>query len=546
MKKTSQWSLRVKIVFLGVFLPTVLVIVLFRMYTVESRTKTREAFVDKARAICLTAESTRQEMEQKWSMGLFSSEQLRNYGAAGQRDKVLAAVPVVTAWQAAMRKADEGSYTFKVPKHSPRNPKNEPDAIESRALEAFKTKGLKEYVENDESLNAVRYFRPVRLTETCLMCHGDPATSQSLWDNTEGLDPTGGRMENWKAGEVHGAFEVIQSLDSADEALAASVRQASLLVIGGLTLMALFFATLVLGIVSKSVIKPIRQIINQLTDGSGQLMGTADQVASSGLQLSEGATEQAASLEESSASLEELAAMTKSNADNISETSQAARKARESAETAHKSMNHMSETIAAIKQSSNQTASIMKTIDEIAFQTNLLALNAAVEAARAGEAGAGFAVVADEVRSLALRSAEAAKETTELIEQSQKNADQGVTAAEDVHTVLNGIVEGVNQVSNLSSQIADASAEQTEGVNQINVAVAEMDKVTQTNAAISEESAAAGEELSHQAHKLNDLVQELANIVGRGRAATPPIAETVKQHSTSRVPAVPADPTFDS
>lgn len=121
-----------------------------------------------------------------------------------------------------------------------------------------------------------------------------------------------------------------------------------------------------------------------------------------------------------------------------------------------------------------------------------------------------------------------------------------MTAAEDVHTVLNGIVEGVNQVSNLSSQIADASAEQTEGVNQINVAVAEMDKVTQTNAAISEESAAAGEELSHQAHKLNDLVQELANIVGRGRAATPPIAETVKQHSTSRVPAVPADPTFDS
>jgi len=543
MKKTSQWSLRVKIVFLGVFLPTVLVIVLFRMYTVESRTKTREAFVDKARAICLTAESTRQEMEQKWPMGLFSSKQLRTYGAAGQRDKVLAAVPVVTAWQAAMRKAEEGSYIFKVPKRSPRNPKNEPDAIESRALEAFKTKGLAEYVEIDETLNAVRYFRPVRLTETCLMCHGDPATSQSLWDNTDGLDPTGGRMENWKAGEVHGAFEVIQSLDSADEALAASVRQASLLVIGGgLTLMALFFATLVLGIVSKSVIKPIRQIINLLADGSGQLMGTADQVASSGLQLSEGATEQAASLEESSASLEELAAMTKSNADNISETSQAARKARESAETAHQSMNHMSETIAAIKQSSNQTASIMKTIDEIAFQTNLLALNAAVEAARAGEAGAGFAVVADEVRSLALRSAEAAKETTQLIEQSQNNADQGVAAAEDVHTVLNGIVEGVNQVSNLSSQIADASAEQTEGVNQINVAVAEMDKVTQTNAAISEESAAAGEELSHQAHKLNDLVQELANIVGRGRAVDSPKAGTVQRPSAGRVPAVPADP----
>jgi methyl-accepting chemotaxis protein len=453
-------------------------------------------------------------MEEKWSMGLFNVEMLNNYAIQGDRSKLLAAVPVVSAWNAAMRKAKEGGYTFKVPKFSPRNPKNQPDELEARSLKTMTEKDLDEYYEIDEATNSVRYFRAVRLSETCLLCHGDPANSQILWGNDQGMDPTGGKMENWKAGELHGAFEVIQSLDQADKQLQASVNKAIQIIIAGLLAMAVFFATLVLRIVSNSVIKPISKIIDDLAGGADNLLDAANQVSSASVELADGATRQAASLEETSASLEEMSSMTRLNAENVSQTSQMAESAKTSAGVAQQSMEKMILAIDSIKQSADQTATIMKTIDEIAFQTNLLALNAAVEAARAGEAGAGFAVVAEEVRSLAMRSAEAAKSTAVLIEQSRKNADNGVESAGEVKEILAKIVEGINKVSQLAKEIAVASDEHAQGVNQINLAVSEVDKVTQSNAATSEECASASEELSGQAKELNELIREMARIVG--------------------------------
>ncbi|MDF1615549.1 methyl-accepting chemotaxis protein [Desulfurivibrio dismutans] len=510
----QKWSLRGKIVLLGVVLPTILIIILFRLYLADSRENTLEAFTDKARAICLTAESTREEMEAKWRMGLFSVEQLREFAQRGEQDKILAAVPVVSAWNAAMRKADEGGYTFRVPKFQPRNPSNEPDPLEARALRTMAEQNLDEYYEIDESTNSVRYFRAVRLTETCLYCHGDPADSRRLWGNDRGVDPTGGRMEGWQVGELHGAFQVIQSLDEADLQLQQTVGKAAWIVAAGLVLMAIMFATLVLRVVSNSVINPISRIVEELSGNAGNLLDAATQVSSASHELADGASSQAASLEETSASLEEMSSMTRLNAENVKQTSQMAESARNSAETAQRSMEKMGEAIGNIKKSADETAVIMKTIDEIAFQTNLLALNAAVEAARAGEAGAGFAVVADEVRSLALRSGEAARNTEQLIEQSQKNADHGVESAAEVREILVQIVDGVNKVSQLAKEISVASDEQAQGVNQINQAVAQVDKVTQGNAAISEEAASSSEELSGQANELNRLIGELGIIVG--------------------------------
>jgi methyl-accepting chemotaxis protein len=518
----KQWSLRGKIVLVGVVLPTLLIVGLFRLYSGESREKTLTAYADKARAICLTAESTRDEMEKNWQMGLFTAERLRELADAGEKQKVLAMVPVFSAWNAAMRKAQEGGYTFKVPKHSPRNPKNEPDQLEAKALKLMDEQNLDEYYEIDPALNAVRYFRAVRLSETCLLCHGDPKNSQALWGNDNGIDPTGGPMENWKTGEMHGAFEVIQSLEQADKQLSASITKATYLVVIGLAIMAVLFATLVIRIVSNSVIKPVTRIIADLTRGADNLLDAANQVSSASHELADGATRQAASLEETSASLEEMSSMTKQNAENVSQTSLMAENARSSAEVAQQSMEKMTEAIGSIKKSADQTAVIMKTIDEIAFQTNLLALNAAVEAARAGEAGAGFAVVAEEVRSLALRSAEAAKNTAQLIEESQKNADNGVKSAAEVKEILTKIVDGVKKVSQLAREITVASDEQALGVNQINSAVADVDKVTQGNAAISEEAASASEELSGQARELSELVHSLAEIVGAQETSTPP------------------------
>jgi methyl-accepting chemotaxis protein len=183
-------------------------------------------------------------------------------------------------------------------------------------------------------------------------------------------------------------------------------------------------------------------------------------------------------------------------------------------------MVRMGGAIQKIKQSSDETAKIIKTIDEIAMQTNLLALNAAVEAARAGEAGRGFAVVAEEVRNLAQRSAEAAKNTAYLIEGSQKNADDGVNASTEVAKIIEQIIVSVQKVTQLIAEVSAASQEQSQGIEQVNTAVAQMDKVTQSNAANAEESASASEELSSQAQNLNAMVADLVNIVGTANAGS--------------------------
>jgi methyl-accepting chemotaxis protein len=281
-------------------------------------------------------------------------------------------------------------------------------------------------------------------------------------------------------------------------------------------------AALVLGVfltclIGSSIVGPLREIASTISHGVGETVAASDLVSASSQALAQGASEQAASLEESSAAIEELSGMTKRNADNAIEAKNSATKTRLSADEGAKQMKAMQDSITAISAASEDITKILKTIDEIAFQTNILALNAAVEAARAGEAGAGFAVVADEVRALAQRSAVAAKETADRIGDSVDKSRAGVVVSAEVAATFATIQKNILRFDALASEIAGASTEQSEGIEQISTAISQIDSVTQTNASAAEETASASEELNAQAKSLQRAVERVNVLVG-GRA----------------------------
>lgn len=248
------------------------------------------------------------------------------------------------------------------------------------------------------------------------------------------------------------------------------------------------------------------ELLSGIAVAAEQVSSGAKQVSDSSMSLSQGATEQASSIEQLNASLEEISSQTKLNAQNADEANKLAETARADAEQGNTRMQEMLKAMEEINESSSNISKIIKVIDDIAFQTNILALNAAVEAARAGQHGKGFAVVAEEVRNLAARSANAAKETTEMIEGSIKKAEYGTKIANETNVALNKIADSVAKAAVLVKDIAVASNEQASGIAQVNQGVMQVSKVVQTNSATSQESAAASEELSSQAAMLKETV----------------------------------------
>lgn len=290
----------------------------------------------------------------------------------------------------------------------------------------------------------------------------------------------------------------------------------------------------------RSIGRVLSTMAGTLGEGSSQVASASQQVSGSSQSLAQGASEQAAALEETTSALEEMSSMTKKNADTAQQAAALSAQTKVAADQSNDAMSKMSEAINEIQKSASETAKIIRVIDEIAFQTNLLALNAAVEAARAGEAGKGFAVVAEEVRNLAMRSAEAAKNTASLIEQSVNNAKNGVTINADVARSLAQITESSGKMNNLVGEIAAASREQAQGIGQVNTSVCQMDKVTQSSAANAEEGAAAAEELSAQAEQMAGVVRELLALVNGASqpvaAYSAPKVTTVGRSQQARTP----------
>ncbi|MDR1308341.1 MAG: methyl-accepting chemotaxis protein [Deltaproteobacteria bacterium] len=297
---------------------------------------------------------------------------------------------------------------------------------------------------------------------------------------------------------------------------------------------AVIVSTLLALFLTRSITVPINNIIGVLTEGAQEVDSASGQLSHASNTLAEGATENAASLEETSAALEELSSMTKRNADNAVEANALMSQATDAVSKAENSMANVIQAMEQIATSGNEIGKIIKTIDEIAFQTNLLALNAAVEAARAGEAGAGFAVVADEVRNLAIRSADAAKNTADLIAATISNINSGSEMVNSTSENFQTVSAHSSKVAQLVSEVAEASKEQSQGINQITTAMTQMDKVTQSNAASAEESASAASQLSLQAGNLMGAVDDITIIVHGSHGGGPVAKRRAPQQAPGR------------
>jgi len=326
------------------------------------------------------------------------------------------------------------------------------------------------------------------------------------YDDTNRIEPKISYVSGFEAwGWIIGTGVYVDDVRSAVRGAGFLLFIISIIAIGAALFLIILF--------SRNLSSRLRVTSTRIFSVSEQVASASGQVSGASQSLAEGANEQASSLQETSASHEQLHVMTKQSTENAQEANNLMSTTKSLLDHALKEMENMNRQIMDIRESTNQTAAIIKTIDDIAFQTNLLALNAAVEAARAGEAGKGFAVVAEEVRSLAKRSSEAASNTTALIEESQKNATAGVSVTESLAKSLHDVAENAEKVATLVTEIASASKEQSAGLGQVNIAVSEMDKVVQSNAANAEETASASEELSAQANELNMMVSELTEIV---------------------------------
>lgn len=261
-------------------------------------------------------------------------------------------------------------------------------------------------------------------------------------------------------------------------------------------------------------VNSVNRIIEMLTESSWQIISASGQVSSDSLQLAQDLSQQASSIEETSSSLEEISSMTKNNADNANQADHLVNDSKQIVGTANESVVELTVSMEDISKASEETSKIIKTIDEIAFQTNLLALNAAVEAARAGEAGSGFAVVADEVRNLAMRAAEAARNTSELIEGTVKRVKDGAELVTKTNENFTGVASSTMKIGELIAEIASTSNEQARDIEQVNRAVAEMDNITRQNAANAEKSASSSEQMNERVEQMKSFVDDLINLFG--------------------------------
>lgn len=532
MNLFKNWTLQARIISFTALLILLVTGIVTALSIIKLETSYVADHVEKARSLTILAEGVRERTSK-----IYWNEKDREGSIALLKDDwekhIKTVVPILSAIQVMEMQAKDLGIEFRVPKEYPRNPDNKPDAKQLEILKKLQSEDLIEHYYIDTDRNEVKYYRAIRLSAECLNCHGDPRDSERIWGRDDGKDITGAKMEGWKEGEVHGAFELTMPLGELQamkqEMIIQDVGIGLALFIGSMIAITILFRLVVkqpisalngvierlsggdftviseidtdsirkdeIGSILRNVValsEKLSLTLEQVRSNADGLFQASREVSNAAQELSESTSEQAANLEETTASLEQISSIIDQNAEHAAETR---KMAVTTAGEATEGGQAVDETVGAMKVIAEKIA----IIEEIAYQTNLLALNAAIEAARAGEHGRGFAVVAGEVRKLAERSQLAAQEISAL-------AGSSVKLSENAGSRINAILPGIQKTADLIQEIAVASQQQMDGIQQINQAMAQIDEVTQKNASSSEELAATAEELSSQAEGLMQAV----------------------------------------
>ena len=457
------------------------------------------------------AETVTADMNQLHNGGAFNTAALRanpsDLAAGGYRNTIFyQTIPVVAGWESVLPVAEARGFTFLTPTRPElraRNPKNQLTEF-AGAFRAFAA-GKPEYFAEDSATNTLTLARPVRVTNECLECHGDPGLSASH----DGRDPLGMPMEGMHLGDVKGAF-VLKARMTRDPVVLASMRRITIVGLAVLILVVGSFQVLN----HRLIVRPLRAISDELMGGAARVHSTAGRLEQASQAIAAGAVEQAATVEETSASTVEINSMTQANADSAKSAAAVMTEAAGGVEQVNRRLKEMETSMTEITESGDRIGKIIRVIDEIAFQTNVLALNAAVEAARAGEVGLGFAVVADEVRNLAQKSAQAAKDTSGLIEDSMTRSRLGSERLREMGTAISQVTTSAESVKTLIHQVSTGNEEEARGIEQISAAVQQMEQVVQDAAQKAQENELSAADLRQQSQALEGIVERLSVVIG--------------------------------